>query len=74
MDRSMMNSQLKLAVPQVLQIMIMAEGEKTDKIAKTLFISVSTYYKHRHNLIKKPGMSNVADLTRFAVDNQIVSE
>lgn len=70
----MMNSQLKLAVPQVLQIMIMAGGEKTDKIAKTLFISVYTYYKHRQNLIKKPERSNTANLTRFAVDNQIVSE
>jgi len=70
-----MDSSLKKLTKRERQVLqLIAEGETADKIAKTLFISVSTYYKHRQNLMKKLGMNNVADLTRFAVDNQIVSE
>lgn len=57
---------------QILQLL--AEGEKVPGISKKLFVSVSTVYKHRHNLMNKLNLFNLADLTRFAVENKMISK
>lgn len=56
---------------QILQLL--AEGKKAPEISKMLYIAEATIYKHRFNLMKKLGLYNLADLTRFAVENKLVS-
>jgi len=44
-------------------------GKSTKEVAETLFISVHTIDSHRTNIFKKVGVSNVAGLVRWAVNN-----
>lgn len=54
------------------QILALIVKGKTDKdISNELFISAETAKKHRHNLIKKSGVNNTAELVSYAKDNII---
>ena len=56
------------------QVMIhLAEGKKNRDIANLLNISVKTVDTHRSNLLKKLGVHNNAELTRFAIRNNYIS-
>lgn len=50
---------------EVLQLI--AEGNSTSTIAKTLFIGEKTVETHRRNIMSKLNISNVADLTKYAI-------
>lgn len=50
---------------EVLQLI--AEGNSTSAIAKTLFIGEKTVETHRRNIMSKLNISNVADLTKYAI-------
>ena len=56
---------------EVLQLI--AEGHKSNEIAKKLYISVRTVDVHRINLKKKLNINNVAELTKFAISEGITS-
>ena len=56
---------------EVLQLI--AEGHKSNEIAKKLYISVRTVDVHRVNLKKKLNINNVAELTKFAISEGITS-
>ncbi|MFQ6677724.1 MAG: response regulator [Fidelibacterota bacterium] len=55
---------------QILQLI--AEGGTSNSISEMLFISKSTVYKHRQNIMKKTGVREIAGLTRFAIENNLV--
>ncbi len=56
------------------QVLIMiADGYSSKEIALQLHISPSTVEVHRRNIMRKVGLHKVADLTRYAIRNQIVS-
>jgi DNA-binding NarL/FixJ family response regulator len=56
------------------QVMLhLAEGKKNREIAELLGISVKTVDTHRANLLKKLGLSNNAELTRFAIRNDYIT-
>ncbi len=57
---------------QILQLI--AEGGTAKVISKKLFISRSTAYKHRQNIMNKTGIRDVAGLTRFAIENNLIRE
>lgn len=57
---------------QILQLI--AEGGTANVISKKLFISVTTVYKHRQNIMNKTGIRDVAGLTRFAIENNLIRE
>jgi two-component system, NarL family, response regulator NreC len=51
---------------------LIAEGYSNKLIAELLCISVKTVEKHRGNLLKKLGMHNAAQLTTFAIENDLI--
>jgi DNA-binding NarL/FixJ family response regulator len=56
---------------EVLQLL--AEGKSTKEIAYTLDISPKTIETHRRQIMQKLKLSNVADLTRYAIREGIIS-
>lgn len=52
---------------------LIAEGERSPAIAEQLHISVATVEVHRRNIMRKLGVHTVAQLTRYAVREGIVS-
>jgi two-component system response regulator NreC len=56
---------------QVLKLI--AEGCRNREIAEALFLSVKTVEKHRANVMRKLDLHNIAALTSFAIENNLVS-
>jgi two-component system NarL family response regulator len=56
---------------QVLRLI--ADGYSSKEIARNLQIAPSTVEVHRRNIMRKVGLHKVADLTRYAIRNQMVS-
>ena len=56
---------------QVLRLI--ADGYSSKEIARNLKIAPSTVEVHRRNIMRKIGLHKVADLTRYAIRNQMVS-
>jgi DNA-binding NarL/FixJ family response regulator len=56
---------------QVLRLV--ADGFSSKEIARNLLIAPSTVEVHRRNIMRKVGLHKVADLTRYAIRNQLVS-
>jgi two-component system NarL family response regulator len=56
---------------QVLRLI--ADGFSSKEIARDLQIAPSTVEVHRRNIMRKVGLHKVADLTRYAIRNQMVS-
>lgn len=55
---------------QVMRLLAM--GNTNREISKTLFVGVKTVDTHRANLLRKLGLRNNADLTRFAIKNGVI--
>ncbi len=56
---------------EVLQLV--AEGVKSEKIADRLFVSVKTVSSHRRAIMQKLNLHSVAELTRYAIREGLVS-
>jgi len=52
---------------------LIAEGERSPKIAARLGISPATVEAHRRNIMRKLGIHNIAALTRYAIREGLVS-
>ncbi|MEN8250727.1 MAG: response regulator transcription factor [Bacteroidota bacterium] len=57
---------------EILQLV--AEGLKSDQIASRLFISVKTVSTHRRKIMKKLNLNSIAELTRYAISEGLVSQ
>jgi DNA-binding NarL/FixJ family response regulator len=53
---------------------MIASGQSNKRIALTLNRSVKTVEKHRANLMRKLGLHNIADVTRFALQSGLLSQ
>lgn len=51
----------------------LAKGEGVSKIAEELFLSVKTVSTYRGRILEKMGMKTNADLTYYAIKNQLIS-
>lgn len=51
---------------------LLAKGHTYQETAETLFISVKTVDFHRANVMRKLGLENRADLTRFAMQRNLI--
>ncbi len=51
---------------------LIADGYSSKEIARDLRIAPSTVEVHRRNIMRKVGLHKVADLTRYAIRNQMV--
>jgi DNA-binding NarL/FixJ family response regulator len=56
---------------EVLQLI--AEGNSSAEVAKTLYISIRTVETHRHNIMEKLAIHSIAGLTRFAIRHRLCS-
>jgi DNA-binding NarL/FixJ family response regulator len=51
---------------------LVAEGKKNREIAELLSLSAKTIEKHRANLMRKMGFSNVSELVAYALDRGLI--
>ena len=70
-ENSMTRGQLGDRESQVLRLI--ADGYSSKEIARDLLIAPSTVEVHRRNIMRKVGLHKVADLTRYAIRNQMVA-
>jgi len=56
---------------EVLQLL--GEGNSAKQIALNLSLSIKTIESHRNRVMKKIGVNNIADLTRYAIREGIIS-
>ena len=56
---------------EVLQLL--AEGKSMKQIALSLSLSIKTIESHRMRVMQKTGVSNIADLTKYAIREGIIS-
>lgn len=54
-------------------LVLLAQGKTYQEVAEVLFISVKTVDFHRANLMRKLGLDNRADLTRFAIQRGLIA-
>lgn len=52
---------------------LLAEGLRSHEIAKRLHIAIGTVDVHRRNIMRKLDLHNVADLTKYAIRDGIIS-
>ncbi len=52
---------------------LLAEGKKAQEIGHALYISVFTVRRHRHNIMKKLNIQNLADLVKYAISQEYIS-
>jgi DNA-binding NarL/FixJ family response regulator len=54
-------------------LVFIAQGLTDKEIAEKVFLSPLTIITHRKNILSKLGLKNKVELTRFAIDNNLVS-
>jgi DNA-binding NarL/FixJ family response regulator len=54
-------------------LIFIAEGLTDKEIAEKVFLSPSTIITHRKNLLSKLNLKNKVELTRFAMENNLLS-
>jgi DNA-binding NarL/FixJ family response regulator len=70
-DESSFSSVLTLREREVFQLVV--EGVKSEDIADRLFVSVKTVSSHRRQIMKKLNIKSVAELTRLAISEGLIS-
>jgi DNA-binding NarL/FixJ family response regulator len=53
---------------------LLAEGKKAQEIGEMLFISVNTVRRYRANIMEKLDINNLADLVKYAISQNYISE
>jgi DNA-binding NarL/FixJ family response regulator len=51
---------------------LLAEGKNAHEIADSLYISVFTVRRHRHNIMKKLNIQRLADLVKYAISQDYI--
>jgi DNA-binding NarL/FixJ family response regulator len=51
---------------------LMAEGNRTQNIAERLYIAPSTVEVHRRNIMRKLDLHNIAELTQYAIRENLI--
>jgi DNA-binding NarL/FixJ family response regulator len=59
--------------PRELEVLkLIAEGSSSKEIAATLVLSIKTVERHRANILKKLGMRDRVELTRYAIRRGLI--
>jgi DNA-binding NarL/FixJ family response regulator len=53
---------------------LLAEGKRTNEIARALYISPYTVRRHRSNIMEKLGVNNLADLVKYAISQNYIMD
>ncbi len=67
------NAAIALTTREREVVQLLAEGNSTKETAAKLSISVKTVETHRKRLMDKLGISSVAELTRYAIREKMIS-
>lgn len=62
---------MHLTPREVEIIKLIVKGKQAKEIADELFLSMHTVDTHRRNVLTKLNLKNIADLTRFAIENKL---
>lgn len=62
---------MHLSPREIEIIKLIAQGKSAKEIAKEIFLSLHTVDTHRRNILDKLDLKNIADLTRFAIENHL---
>lgn len=54
-------------------LQLLAEGMSSPEIGRRLFVATTTIETHRRNIVRKLGIRNVADLTKYAIREGLTS-
>jgi DNA-binding NarL/FixJ family response regulator len=73
MPREELAAQQELTPREREVLQLMAEGQSTKEIARTLDVSVKTIETHRRNTMHKLEVDSVAELTKYAIREGITS-
>jgi len=76
MKNAMLEQQPKhpqLSARETEVLHLLASGYRNHQIAEALFISEKTVSTHKSNLMHKLGLSNTADLIRYADENRLIA-
>lgn len=66
---------LRPLTPREREIMqLLAEGLRNDEISALLVISVKTVETHRAAIMRKLGLSSLAELIRYAIRNRVIDD
>ncbi len=63
---------MKLTPREVEIIGLVGQGKDAETISEKLFLSVFTVRTHKKNIMKKLGLSNVAEMVHYAMKNNLV--
>ena len=66
-------SRLSLTSREREILQLIAEGMSTKEIAAHVFLSIKTVETHRRNIMEKLDIHNVAELTKYAIREGLVS-
>jgi DNA-binding NarL/FixJ family response regulator len=72
--RSAVGDNAPLARREREVIRLVAEGHRSASVAAQLHISVATVEVHRRNIMRKLGVHSIAELTRYAIREGIISQ
>lgn len=65
--------ELEPLTPRELEVVkLIAEGESSKEIAAALVLSIKTVERHRANILKKLGMRDRVELTRYAIRRGLI--
>ena len=53
---------------------LLAEGKRTNEIARALYISPYTVRRHRSNIMEKLDLNNLADLVKYAISQSYIMD
>ena len=62
----------KLSARELRVLCLLASGQSTSEIATALFLSPKTVATYRGRLMQKMGMATIAEITRYAVRNELI--
>ncbi|WP_196894212.1 response regulator [Aureivirga marina] len=66
------NSEIDLTKREKEIVSLIANGKHTNEIAEKLFLSPLTVESHRKNIYLKLGINNIALLTRYAIERDLI--
>jgi DNA-binding NarL/FixJ family response regulator len=72
-DPERSQSKRTLTTREQAVLLLLAEGKSNKEAARALDISVRTVETHRKNIKRKTGLSSTAGLTRYAIENGILT-
>ncbi|MFH1489328.1 MAG: response regulator transcription factor [Pseudomonadota bacterium] len=67
------SKQYGLTIKERMIIMLIAEGMPLKKIASHCNVSIKTVETHKRHIMEKLGLGSTADITRYAIQNELTS-